>query len=649
MKSDEHNGKSNRVFIVLLILPVLASFSGSLFSQNNSTKDTASTVCIEKIKTVFLIPELKGNIITNGDQYHLINARPEKTDRTDIFLDSLKLRASRRLVTKTIYDLVIVRQQPSEIKNITSQSDKNYLEFSGKKIRRVEIRRLSVFGTNINNPLFSDPSRLESFLNKTHFNTNENIIRKNLLFKEGDTLSPLVLSDNERILRQLPYIDDARVLVIPVSDEESDILVITKDVYSLSARVDFKSIERGYVSVFDKNIFGMGHEFGIDIPYDDKFSDSPGFGVRYFINNISRSFVNLNLFYLDGLGERSFGFDLGRNLVSSTTKYAGGISLKRTYTTEDLDSLPEPEPLKYNLQNYWISRSFLINRDAVSRIIIGARYTNNNVFAKPFILPNSFYKLQTYSLFLGSVAFSVQKYYKTSLIYSYGRTEDVPHGGLYRITAGREINEFKKRTYIGVDLSIGESNKHLGYFYASAALAAFINNKKTEQGTLRLQLNYFSNLMNAGRYRIRNFINLEFTRGFDRYSDERISFVYDHGFAGFRNDSVSGLQRLSASLESVFFSPLNFYGFRFAFFAHADMSVLAESNEVIGNGFFLSGIGVGVRIRNDNLIFNTLQVRFTLFPSLPPYSRTNYLKISGEQLLRPPDFNSGQPQIIQYR
>ena len=649
MKSDEHNGKSNRILCVLLILPVLASFSGSSFSQNNQATDSIKRFCIEKINTVFVIPEIQSSIIATGNQFNLIDVRQLTASRTDIFLDSLKQRASRRLVTRTIYDLIIVRQQPSDIKSITSQSDKNYLEFSGKKIRRVEIRRLSVFGTNINNPLFYYPSRLESFLNKTHFNTNENIIRKNLLFKEGDTLSPLILSDNERILRQLPFIDDARVLVIPVSDEEADILVITKDVYSLSARIDFKSIERGSVSLFDKNIFGMGHEFGIDIPYDDRFTDSPGFGVRYLINNISKSFINLNLYYLDGLGERSFGFDLGRSLVSSATKYAGGISLKRTYTTEDLDSLPEPEPLKYNLQNYWISRSFLINRTAVSRIIIGARYINNNVFAKPFILPNSYYKLQTYSLFLGSIAFSVQKYYKTNLIYSYGRTEDVPHGGLYRITAGREINEFKKRTYLGVDLSIGESNRKLGYFYGSAALAAFLNYKKTEQGILRLQLNYFSNLMNADRYRIRNFINLEFTRGFDRYSDERISFVYDHGFAGFRNDSVSGLQRLSASIESVFFSPLNFYGFRFAFFAHADMSILAESNEIIGNGFFLSGIGAGVRIRNDNLILNTLQVRFTFYPSLPPYSRTNYLKISGEQLLRPPDFNSGQPQIIQYR
>ncbi len=91
-------------------------------------------------------------------------------------------------------------------------------------------------------------------MNKTHFNTNENIIRKNLLFSEGDTISPLILSDNERILRQLPYIDDARIIVVPVSDDEADIVVYTKDVYSLGGSFTYNGLKKGNVSVFDKNI-----------------------------------------------------------------------------------------------------------------------------------------------------------------------------------------------------------------------------------------------------------------------------------------------------------------------------------------------------------------------------------------------------------
>ncbi len=97
-------------------------------------------------------------------------------------------------------------------------------------------RRLNVFGSTISAPDFNDPNKTEKLLNKTHFNTNEIIIRKNLLFHEGDTISPLNLSDNERYLRELPFIDDARILVVPVSGSEADIIVVTKDIYSLGCK-----------------------------------------------------------------------------------------------------------------------------------------------------------------------------------------------------------------------------------------------------------------------------------------------------------------------------------------------------------------------------------------------------------------------------
>ena len=132
---------------------------------------------------------------------------------------------------------------------------------------------------------------------------------------------------------------------------------------------------------------------------------------------------------------------------------------------------------------------------------------------------------------------------------------------------------------------------------------------------------------------IRNFVYIDYTRGFDRYTDEFLVFNKDNGFSGFKNDSVSGTQRLSVSLESVLFSPVNLYGFRFAFFGFTDFSFLSGTNQIIGNGNALAGIGLGIRIRNDNLVFNTFQIRFGFFPNPPLYSRINNLTVSGEQLL----------------
>jgi hypothetical protein len=624
------------------------SFSGNLYSQVNSVHDTLIYINRDELINPWEIGPVSVPGIYLKITDTLLPSDINGNNKTPLFYDSLKVKASRKLITRKLYDFLVISHEPSAKKEMSGSSEASYKMFSGKKIRKIEIRRLNVFGSSINMPLSSSPDKIEKLLNGTHINTNENIIRKNLLFSEGDTLSPLILSDNERILRQLPYIDDSRIVVIPVSDQDVDIVVVTKDIYSLGASYKYSSIIKGSASIFEKNIFGMGHEFRINVPYNSDLPDSPGFGVEYNINNIAKSFINLGLYYFDGLGKKTYGFDVARKLVSSTTEYAFGISVRKMYTSEDLDTLPVPEPLKYNLQDYWFSRSFLLDKESVSRLILGIRFTNNDVWNHPFILPESYHQLQKYRMYLGSAAFTFQKYYKTSLIYGYGRTEDIPYGGLINLTLGKENSEFKERIYAAGELSLGQSVKSIGYFYSALEAATFFKEGITEQGLLTLRTNFISNLFYLGRYRIRNFVKVDYTRGFDRYYDENLKFTREDGFTGFRNDSVGGRQRLAVNLESVLFSPANFYGFRFAFFGFADLGFLFGTNEFVEQGEVLSSIGVGIRIRNDNLVFNTFQLRLGYFPNLPDYSRINYFMVSGEQLLRPENFEPGPPSLLPY-
>ena len=570
------------------------------------------------------------------------------SDRNTMFYDSLKVRASKNRLTKKMFDFLTVNTDTIYKRRFASTSDANYTKYTGKRIRKIVIRRLNVFGTDINYPYLDNPKNYEKILNKTHFNTTENIVRKNLLFKEGDEISPLKLSDNERLLRELPFIGDARILVVPISNEEADIIVFTKDIYSLGAAYVYRGLSRGLLSVFDKNILGWGHELGIDVPFDSRAPNSPGIGGHYTANNIQKTFINLNIFYLNGLGNVNYGFDLSRRLVSSSTKYAGGISFRHMYSTLDLSPVPLPVPYKFNFQDYWIERSFLINKESVTRFVIGTRYINNNVYSHPLIAPDSYLNLQQYKLFMGSAALSTQKYTKTNLLYSYGRTEDVPYGSLLKFTLGKEYDEFKNRTYLAGEASLGNKNDALGYFYVYSGLSVYLNKNKTEQGLLAVRLNYFSNLLTFGNLRMRNFVYLNYTRGFSRYTNEYLRFSTENGFSGFRNDSINGNQRLSLSLESVVFSHMNIIGFRFAFFGFADFSLLSRTNEVIGHEYALSSIGVGIRIRNDNLIFNTLQIRFAFFPNPPLFSRISNVTVSGEQLLHPDNFEPGQPAVIPY-
>jgi hypothetical protein len=640
--------RKNFVFQPLIILAILL-FQQPASSQYLPAEDTTlkitkgSYLQFKEIRA--FVP--KDTIIKLSPS--LVPSDNSLKNNTIVFYDSMKVRASRKRFTKTLYDFVVVSPDTAIKRKVDHNSEETYTDFSGKKIRKIQIQRLNVFGTDVNNPAYYNPNGSEKLMNGTHVNTNENIIRKFLLFSEGDTISPLTLSDNERIIRQLPHIDDARIIVVPVSDEEADVIVVTKDVYSVGGEFMYKGKTSGNVRLFDKNFFGMGHEFIIDIPYSKKSTDSPGVGLTYYVNNVRRTFTDLSISYYNGLGRRIYGVSLIKNLLSSVTKYAGGITLNSTYTSEDLDTLPVAKPLKYNYQDYWIQRSFLLDKEPVIRIMTGIRYINNNVFERPMINPDSYHSLQRYQLFLGSAAFSVQKYYKTNLLYSYGRTEDVPNGLLLRLTSGWEINEFKDRLYAGTDLSFGQTVQKLGYLYVSSSYGTYFKDNHPDQGVLVLKFKYFSNLIFLGDAKIRNFINVDFTRGLNRNIDEFLSISKANGFTGFSNDSLRGLQRLVIGLESVVFSPSDVYGFKFAFFGFANYGLIGGSKAILSRGMILSSLGFGIRIRNDNLIFNTFQIKIGYFPDPPAYSNINYLTFSGEQLLRPNNFDPGPPAVVTYR
>ncbi|MDT8400430.1 MAG: hypothetical protein RQ743_01950 [Bacteroidales bacterium] len=568
--------------------------------------------------------------------------------QTLIFYDSLKAKAGRKNFTKILYDLVVVPPAIVSPSGITRREVDQFVDHSGKIIRNIYIRRLNAFGTTINDPEASIENESEYFLNKTHLKTREYIIRNYLVIEENDSLVPLKISESERILRQLPFIYDARIIIIPVSSTEVDLMVITKDIYSLGLTAEIKSFNVGTVSVFDKNLLGFGHELEIKIPYDYEKYNSVGFGTAYTLKNISQTMIDLKLEYKNAFKRKQAGFNASRKFFSPYTKYAGGLSVNEIYVLEDLDTLASPEPVEFNNFDLWLGRSFLIDNN-FTRAVISGRYINNNVWNRPEITSNSYYVYQKYKMYLASFSLVSQRFYKTNLIYNYGRNEDIPYGGILAITYGKEYNEFDTRDYLAIESAFGDFMPNNGYLYGRGIFSTFIKDNVTEQGLLRLNFKYISDLHNLRSYKLRLFGTLDYTRGFKRFNDEYLSIGDDYGIRGFKNDSLFPDQRLYLNLEAVAFSKAFIYGFRFAFFGFADMVLFSKDKIFYEYDNLVSGFGVGLRIRNENLIFNTFQIRFGIYPGAPPNSIMRYIDIAGERLLNPPGFDPGAPGISRFR
>jgi hypothetical protein len=611
--------------------------------------------------TIYPISPINKNIHVSDKSNNKISllylSRNNKLNRSERFYNNLAKQADKNIVTRGLSNIILSDNNKNTSDTLSvSLSILPFVSYKNHIIRNIRIEQLNVFGASIDDPTRAPTTWLGRTGNKMHFQSRTYLIENNFLFKENDKIDPIVLADNERIIRDLPYLEDARIIIQPINNtnDSVDILVLTKDVWSNAFDLKINDIYSGTFELWDRNIFGFGHQIQNKFLWDSRVNPSSGYNGIYSINNIDGTFINSKINYYTAFDTKSIGIDIQRSFFTPNIKYAGGYSFVNTKTrTLFKDSVTVKVPLNYNSYDGWIGRSFSVQQNNLIKvrqnITITARIMKNYFSKRPKISENSYYNFQNKTLFLGSVAYTKLSYFKSNFIYNFGRTEDIPIGGKAALTLGTESNEFFHRQYGGLELSMSNLIWNFGYIYASVNLSSFFdNNYKEEQGLIKGNFNYFSPLILTHRYRLRHFLNIDFTYGSNRFTNEYLTINQQHGITGLMNDSAIGNTRLNLHWESVCFTPWHFFDFRFVVFAFTDVSWIAPNYNNLFDKFPYNGIGLGIRIRNERLVFNTLQIRFTFYPNLPSYSRTKVLELSGESVLHFPSFIPSAPQLVTY-
>jgi outer membrane protein assembly factor BamA len=249
-------------------------------------------------------------------------------------------------------------------------------------------------------------------------------------------------------------------------------------------------------------------------------------------------------------------------------------------------------------------------------------------------------------VYLASLSFSRQAHYQSSLVYNYGRTEDIPYGFLFTLAGGREYNEMYNRPYAGVSASTGYFVPFLGYLSHEATCGTFFRNGRTEQGSLDVYTDYISNLVVAGRFKQRIFVSAQYSAQLNNRLKDHLNISGDTGIPGFRNDSVYGRHRLNLSLEFNLFSPWDIRGFRMVWYASANFCWLNDYENFFRQNTLYSSFGFGIRIRNERLIIKTLQLQVSFFPNIPKNSSFRYVRLSKESVLRPRQFTAKAPEVV---
>ena len=211
--------------------------------------------------------------------------------------------------------------------------------YGGKQIRYVYFNQLRVFGTTIEDTTVVK-SKLIRFANNLHYDTRTWAIKQALFFREGDTVNAYKLVDNERYLRRLPFIQDARIYVINSyeSNDSIDIVVLTKDVFEYGGAISSFSGSRAAANIFNTNLLGAAQRVTVGFSWDNSYTPQWRTGASYTKYNLGGSFADVSFGYTmlndkattdTGQYESSAYITINRPLYSTWASLTGGLTLVR--------------------------------------------------------------------------------------------------------------------------------------------------------------------------------------------------------------------------------------------------------------------------------------------------------------------------------
>jgi len=541
---------------------------------------------------------------------------PAKTDSTPIY-KNIETYSKRSKFMMSMYELIFEPQIRNLNKRKTYKKliQKPYSTFEGKIIRKISIETLDPFGYSIMDTI----SQLTFFSktgNKSHIKSKYLTIRNLLLIHQNQKFDSLLVKESERLVRNRGYVRDASFFVKATSrnSDSVDIFIREIDNWSLVPEVE-ASTSGNTITLIEENFMGLGHEFRNS--YSKDFSNGiNAFLTNYTIPNILNTYISTTMHYeVDKFNNFNKSLIIERPFYSPLAKWAGGVSFK------GINAITVPMNLKYNTQDYWAGfAQQIFNGNTIyertTNLITTARFLRVRYMGKPSALDNPIPQYSNENFYLTGIGISTRKYVQEKYVYKYGITEDVPVGKVYGLTGGYQVKDNVDRLFLGARISAGNYFPW-GYLSYNFEYGTFFHASKAEQGIFTTDANYFTDLMEIGNWKIRQFVKPELTIGINRFTYDSLTINDGFGLDGFKSTKLSGTSRLLLSFQTQVYAPWNFIGFRFGPFLNFTLGVLGNADTGFKSKRLYSQIGLGILIKNENLIINTFQFSISFYPQIP--------------------------------
>lgn len=561
-----------------------------------------------------------------------------------------RMKSSESKFVRNIANIILVDGNPRIEVDSTEQeielAENYFRDYEGLTIDSIIIMRKEIFTPDDS---LSTQSKGELLVDKAHIMTWESVIRKYLLFHEGDKLDPLVLSSNEYLLRELSFISSAFIIVRPSDNDGVKIFVFTRDAWTIWATWDTGDFP--LVGAYDDNFLGAGNRAIIRylIPSDKQ---EYGWQLNYDWRNILGTFID-GEFQVGVGGTKSLMARIERKYHVPGDRYwdvYGGYYDKGERCIS-YDTVVYPRRLEFDA---FYGQSFRLSSDGLFT------YFSAGGLSKRFLDPpirsylyNPYYHDQIMAL--GNWGIARQHFFQGNMIYGYGNIEDIPYGFKFELTGGMGYSpQTSNYQYYAALARYAFYADKFGYLDATikGSIKHMTTNKSWDMGMIDLRFKYFSPLFKMGKgFYMRNFLNFSWTQGINRFIGEQEKLEYTSA------ESVRGLyapywafgtSRACLRFESVLFTPVYLLHFRLAGFLWGDMAWLGN-NSMFWNNQMSAAAGIGFRIKNEKLIINSVEIRLGI--GIKTYSDKGYswFSITDAPRFRSENFNPTTAEVYEFK
>jgi len=494
-----------------------------------------------------------------------------------------------------------------------------YTEFSGRPIAVVIIHQVERFSSSNNNDGVGDESTLGSFAQKFQTHTREKTIRQYLLFESGELIDPFLLADTERMLRNLEFIEDVRIVLMPLSGDDESIAIIieTRDRFPLGASFKLIDVGRYEVGLFSSNVAGRGLRFDNRVIYRDDREPNVGYAGAMSLDNFAGTFVAASVIFEDSYRHLQKGAALERTLSHPSIDWVGGVGWLRT-----LERDAGPETIDIEVGDVWVGRVIPLRQRSASvqtarpLLVPAISFSRRTHLDRPTVTRDSFRQFHNRQNYLVGLTFQRFKNYKTSYLFEMGETENFPSGTVVKLSSGYQDGEFHDRGMGFIQTAYYGTRNRGDVIVGLFDLGGFFRNGAYEDGSLFARGAYVSKLMGQGAWTSRMYFSLSYALAIDRVSSSVLRLGNATGLRGMEDNLVKGNQRVVGNVEYRLFTPWRMFGFRFMLMGFADFGTVTGAEDPVFDAKIYTSVGLAVMIQNLDLVFPATQLRVAFLNSI---------------------------------